>query len=100
MKATTEEKLIDQLNQIAEEQRKLDGRRAGVFADWVQARADLIRAGQEPGDRPLLRDGEFELIARKENLLRDRLADEPRHQQLVRNLNRQNQEDAERLSAA
>jgi hypothetical protein len=33
VKATTEEKLTDQLNALAEEQRKIDAKRAGVFAD-------------------------------------------------------------------
>jgi hypothetical protein len=100
VKATHEEKLIDALNVLAEEERKLDGRRAGVFAHWVTARADLIRAGGEPGDFPVLRDGEMESVVRREHLLRARVAEEPRHQEALRQINDLAAEERQRLSAA
>jgi phage terminase Nu1 subunit (DNA packaging protein) len=100
MKTSTEEKLIARLNLLAEEQRDLDARRAEVFRDWVAARADLIRAGNEPGDFPVLKDGEHGWLARKEQLLRDRLADEPAHQQALRQINDLAAAERQRLSAA
>jgi hypothetical protein len=99
MRASTEKKLIDRLNLLAEKQRDLEACRAEVFQTWVQTRGDLIRDGHEAGDFPVLRDGEHAWLTRKEQLLRDRLVDEPLHRQALVDLNRQRAEDAERLSA-
>jgi hypothetical protein len=52
---------------------------------------EKIRAGLEPDvDRPLLRDGEFDWLSRKEQLLRDRVADQPLLDRAIANINRKN----------
>ena len=50
----------------------------------------MIRAGQEPGDLPVLRDHEFELVSRREGLLRDRVRDQPILDRAIQNINTEN----------
>ncbi len=90
MKAKSEQQLREQLNKLAEREREFERERMETFRAWVAARADLIKAGQEPGDRPILRDGEFEWLARKERLLRDRVADQPLLDRAIANINAEN----------
>jgi hypothetical protein len=47
-----------------------------------------------------VRDGELERVLRREQLIRHRLADEPAHQQLLRQINDLNAEELQRLNAA
>jgi hypothetical protein len=47
-----------------------------------------------------VRDGELERVLRREQLIRDRLADEPAHQQLLRQINDLNAEERQQLNAA
>jgi hypothetical protein len=62
-----------------------------TFRSWVGARAEKIRAGQEPDvDRPVLRDGEFEWLSRKEELLRDRFRDQSLLDRAIANINAEN----------
>ena len=91
MKASSEEKLVERLNELAEIERKHDETRREVFRQWAEARSAQIREGREPsGPFPLLRDRELEDALRKEQLLRDRLADEPARQRLIANMNAEN----------
>jgi hypothetical protein len=89
-----EQKLIEKLNELAEIERTHEETRREVFQAWTEARAALIRAGQKPGDFPGLRDHEFELVSRREGLLRDRLTDEPARLKLVQNMNAMNMNSA------
>jgi len=91
MKASSEEKLREQLNKLAEREREFEKERMETFRAWVGARAEKIRAGREPDVvRPLLRDGEFEWLMRKEQLLRDRVADQPLLDRAIANINAEN----------
>jgi hypothetical protein len=91
MKASSEEKLREQLNKFAEREREFEQERMTTFRAWVGARAEKIRAGGEPDvDRPLLREGEFEWLSRKEQLLRERVADQPRLDRAIANINAEN----------
>jgi hypothetical protein len=98
MKAN-EQKLREQLNKLAEREREFEQERMETFRAWVGSRAEKIRAGKEPEvDRPLLRDGEFEWLSRKEQLLRDRVADQPLLDRAIANANALNAEEQARLS--
>ena len=91
MKTSSEEKLREQLNKLAEREREFEQERMETFRAWVGARAEKIRRGVEPDvDRPLLRDGEFEWLSRKEQLLRDRVADQPLLDKAIANINAEN----------
>jgi hypothetical protein len=61
--------------------------------------AERTRRDEEPGrgEFTQLRDGELELLLRREQMARDRRADEPAHQQLLRQINDLNREEDERL---
>ena len=85
-----EQRLIAKLNELAEIERKHEETRREVFRAWTEARAALIRAGQEPGDLPVLRDHEFELVSRREGLLRDRVRDQPILDRAIQNINTEN----------
>ena len=86
----TEAEFCGRLNKLAERERQHERERGEVFRGWVEARRENIRQGIAPGDFPVLRDGEFEWVARREQLLRDRLADDPVHQQAIRQVNELN----------
>jgi hypothetical protein len=91
MRASSEEKLREQLNKLAERERAFEQERMETFRAWVGARAEKIRAGKEPDvDRPVLRDGEFEWLNRMEQLLRDRVADKPLLDRAIANINAEN----------
>jgi hypothetical protein len=91
MKASSEEKLREQLNKLAEREREFEHERMETFRAWVGARAEKIRAGKEPDvDRPVLCDGEFEWLSREEMLLRERVADQPLLDRAIANINAEN----------
>jgi hypothetical protein len=91
MRASSDEKLREQLNRLAEREREFEQERMETFRAWVGARAEKLRAGKEPDlERPLLRDGEFEWLARREQLLRDRVADQPLLDRAIANINAEN----------
>jgi hypothetical protein len=90
-KTPSEAKLVERLNELAEIERKHDETRREVFRQWAEARAAEIREGREPaGPFPLLRDGELELVLRREQLLRDRLVDQPLLDRAIANINAEN----------
>ena len=73
--------------------------KAAVTA-WEQTHLARLRAHEEP-DRtfPILDPHELARVRRKEQLERDRLAQEPRHQQKLRKVNELPAEEARRVSA-
>jgi hypothetical protein len=91
MRASSEEKLREQMNKLAERERVFEQERMETFRAWVGARAEKIRAHKEPDlERPVLRDGEFEWLARKEQLLRDRVSEQPLLDRAIADINAEN----------
>ena len=91
MRGKSEAKARSRVNELAEKKRLIERERVEAIQQLTEIRAEKIRSDQEPDqDLPLLEDGERARIMRKEQLLRDRIADEPAHQAAIRQVNELN----------
>jgi hypothetical protein len=98
----TEAQLLAKLSELAAKEREHERERLDTLQAWKESRAVQIRADAEVklGDCPALHDGEFEAIARREQLLRDHARAEPDHQRALRQIADLNAEEARRLGNA